>query len=235
LADAARIELATGEKKAGYHFALEKGGSISGSVADQSSSPYTSGTVYAYETDRSSNEAYSGNITSPSGQFTISGLPSGDFYVYASISGKPKVFHPMAYNPVESVTVAVEPGIDTGGIQITVPQTIENGSIAGVLHEPGRALQKRQRPPLRGDGTSGSSSVNSNSSDGSYSFTNLLPGSYVIGLREDNASPYYYGNTYDQDAATRLYLDPGENLSVSTSPLLLATTRLFPERWSIPA
>lgn len=214
LADAARITLATGEKKAGYDFELERTASISGTVADQASQPYTFGTVYAYQTDRSFNETYSGNITSPSGQFTLSSLPSGDFYVYAAISGKPKVYHPMAYNPVESVTVAVEPGIDTGGIQITVPQTIENGSIAGVVYtnqgEPYKSVSVR----LYGvDGTSSSSTVNSNSSDGSYSFSNLLPGSYVVGLREDNASPYYYGNTYDENAATRLYLDPGENLS----------------------
>jgi hypothetical protein len=213
-ADAARIELATGEKKSGFNFALEKGGSISGSVVDQSSSPYTSGTVYAYETDRSSDEAYNGNITSPSGQFTISNLPSGDFYLYAAISGKPKVFHPMAYNPVESVTVAVEPGVDTGGIQITVPQTVDNGSIAGIVYTNQGEPYKGVGVHLYGvDGTSNSLSANSNSSDGTYSFTNLLPGSYIVGLREDNASPYYYGNTYDEHAATRLYLDPGENLS----------------------
>jgi protocatechuate 3,4-dioxygenase beta subunit len=205
--EASSITLSEGEVREGIAFTPSRSASIAGMVLDESGTPYTSGSVRAYDVTRSPDDYFSGSIGS--GMYSINNIPAGTYYVYTSISGKPAVFHPSSFSPALAQMVTVTPGQMRNGIDITVPSSVENGSISGTILDRFGAVDTSIFARVIGtDGTNHNQTYNLDES-GLYLATGLLPGTYLVALGESNNPDYYYGNTFDRSMATKVLLDPG--------------------------
>ncbi|MCA9445578.1 MAG: carboxypeptidase regulatory-like domain-containing protein [Candidatus Omnitrophica bacterium] len=207
--DATVLTIAEGETIDGIDFTPSRSASISGMVVDESGTAYTSGSVRAYEISRSPSEYTSANLSG--GEYTLSNLVAGQYYVFVLISGKPSVFYPSAFSAGDAQTVSVSGGQARMGIDITVPSSIENGSISGTVLSRFGTVDSSIRVRVIGvDGTSYNNTSNLDE-NGNYLAENLLPGTYIVGLVDGIYPVYYYGGVYSMDSATRVTVAPGQD------------------------
>lgn len=204
------VEVATGVPRTGIDISLGIGGGISGQVIDDSSAPYTSGTLYF-----SVSEDASYNIASTSlnatGEYQVEHLRPGQYYVRANLSGKPSVYYSGVFSVSLAVPVEVTDEAITPGINFVIPATIESATITGTMYNESGLPYPNVQVQIEGvDGTSGTYYTNASSTDGTYVRSGMTPGTYVVALRESNLPPYYFGDTYDQAGATRIHLNPGQ-------------------------
>jgi protocatechuate 3,4-dioxygenase beta subunit len=90
-----------------------------------------------------------------------------------------------------------------------VPQSIESATFAGRVTKDGSGFYCRvYRKGV--DGYTGQSSAWTNSETGEFIMTSVSAGTYVLYADVDNAPPYYYGNTENLSAATRVVVQPGQ-------------------------
>lgn len=208
LDEARTLTLGVAERRDDIDFSPSREARISGFITDASGAPLA-GYAYAYQARRTSNDAFS-NYTA-TGAYTLSGLPSGNYYVYASVSGKPILYYNQAYGRQDATQVPAPVGKETTGIDLILPVSAENGSLSGRITRPGGFPYHSVRVYYHGvDGTSGSGSTTTDS-NGEYLFTNRTAGSYLVSVRETNLPDYYYNGTWDRGSARRIVLEPGAN------------------------
>lgn len=181
------IPVAAGATAGGNNFALSAGGTLTGTVANAvSAAPLPGVNVSIYGRIGSSLSFFRSANTNASGVYTVTGLPTGAYYVVTSTSA--------AINEVSSnraceaacttaEIAAGDPVAVTGGATSTASFSLDpGGSISGVLTEVGTGA------PVIGSVSiyrpSGSSvafvgSVSTNAS-GAYTVSGLSTGSYFV-------------------------------------------------------
>ena len=217
-AAAAVIELVTGVPKTGYNFVIGLGGSIAGEVKNETGTLYTSGTVYAYYSGDTTNYIANTSINA-SGEYLIEHLRPGTYYVRANANGV-NVYYNNAYSLGSASQVTVVDEAVTNNIDFVIPEIIERGSISGTItNQDGSPFASTSVYGKGVDGTSANSNGYTNSS-GEYTMSNIQPGSYVVYVSETDIPNYYYGGTYDENAATRVEITPGldvTNIDIQTA------------------
>ncbi|MBW8014967.1 MAG: hypothetical protein FVQ82_02195 [Planctomycetes bacterium] len=126
--DADAVSVTLGATTSGIDFALAEGGTITGTVTDQSDGTPLSGMwVYAYDFD--TGDGVSSVNTDSNGDYTLSGLPSGNYMVAVfSQQGFVKQYYNNKYNYNDADAVSVTQGATTGGINFAL---VEGGTITG--------------------------------------------------------------------------------------------------------
>jgi protocatechuate 3,4-dioxygenase beta subunit len=105
------------------NFSLAPGGSISGHVqATDNGTPISGATVYVYEYGK---QTGSTNLcalatTNASGDYTTPGLPAGNYAVQVKAAGYATRWYSNTYNPPEAMTVTVNVGATTPGINFSL-------------------------------------------------------------------------------------------------------------------
>jgi len=119
--DATRIEVTEGGEVSGIDFTVQLAGSISGAVYRADGvTPVPDAQVYAFPLDV---EVGDGAITGPDGGYRIEGLPSGNYRVEVSVPGyELLVYYPGVTDPGLAQAVQVSAPMETGGIDILVPE-----------------------------------------------------------------------------------------------------------------
>jgi hypothetical protein len=106
-----------GEDAAHMDFDLEPGGSISGIVVSGQGSPLAGASVLACEYEG----GYCLDVVTPAdGEYTLEGLPAGDYRVLATVEGQAGVYFDDTDDPGLAARVTVRVGIDTTGIDFTL-------------------------------------------------------------------------------------------------------------------
>jgi protocatechuate 3,4-dioxygenase beta subunit len=206
------ISVVAQQNTSGIDFMLHTGSIISGSITNASGTPYTSGNVYAFSVQNLEQNITSDYLDS-SGSYTLGPLMPGQYYVLTDMWNRPNVAYVDAYSIALATPVTVTDCADAVGIDITVPDTIAGCTVTGTITRISGSPYSDVRVDLIGvDGNSLSYNTNT-SSNGSYTFTDKWPGAYTVSLSKTNEEKYYYGGTYDQSAATRIYLSPDDTAS----------------------
>jgi hypothetical protein len=82
--------------------------------------PVPGAQVYAFPLDADFGD---GAITGPSGQYRIEGLPSGSYRIEVNVPGYDiLVYYPGVFEEAAAVPVQVTAPMETGGIDIVVPE-----------------------------------------------------------------------------------------------------------------
>jgi putative ABC transport system substrate-binding protein len=99
------------------NFSLGLGGSISGVVKNEAGNPISGAWVYA---SSSSGCIYTGGRTSEDGSYTITGLATGSYYVYAIASGYLTEYYDNVYDQAEATPVSVTAPNNTANINFAL-------------------------------------------------------------------------------------------------------------------
>ncbi len=165
-----RIAISTGEAVTGIDFALESGGSISGTVTD------ADGAV-AYlrvEAWKEGAPGWGGSMTASDGTYTIPGLSAGIYHVEVHFGWGPTGTTYTNYASEEKV-VTVAAGQTTSGVDFLLTT---GGSISGTVTTGGQAVQYarieawKEESPDWGDTWT--------ASDGTYTLSGLTTGTYHV-------------------------------------------------------
>jgi len=140
------VSVALGVNTGGINAQLGLPGSISGTVTDEATGdPLANICVNAF--DASSGWSMSGAVTDASGNYTITGLPAGDYKVHFSDCNWPPVYAPEWYDDKPDVDSAdivhVNSGADTGGIDAAlgrVPPCASPMEMALAIAAPGTVV-----------------------------------------------------------------------------------------------
>jgi transcriptional regulator CtsR len=177
------------------NFSLELGGSISGVVKDDSGNPIVGAWVDASGYDVS---GYSYSETRTDGSYTITGLRSGNYSVYASASVYIDEYYDNVYDYYEATPVSVTAPDETTGINFALGGA---GTISGVVEDD-------SGNPIAGatvcaDGYDVSDyAYTETSGDGNYTIGGLHSGSYIVSVEASGYLTEYYDNVYDYYEAT---------------------------------
>jgi hypothetical protein len=132
------VAVAAGTVVSGIDFALDPGGSISGTVTEAgSSTPVSSGFVDVFD---ASGGFVSGASLAADGTYSVGGLPAGSYRVLAAASGYVDELYDDIPCPVgncfipSGTPVAVTDGVETSGIDFGLSV---GGSISGTVTETG--------------------------------------------------------------------------------------------------
>ena len=107
-------------------FALAQGGSISGKVYDEQGNPIAG--AYISTWSEKGGDGWTG--TDSNGNYTVSDLPGGEYYVEVSAPGKISEFYDGVYDWDKATLVKVTPPDDTPNINFTLEQ---GGRILGKI------------------------------------------------------------------------------------------------------
>ncbi|HYG81588.1 MAG TPA: carboxypeptidase regulatory-like domain-containing protein [Pyrinomonadaceae bacterium] len=183
-----------------YTVNLESGGSW------DPAGPITGAMVVA-----ASGERRQETVTGSDGRYRFSGLPPGKYTVRVTL--------PAKLSPAEEQTFEVR---DRGCAEFNV-RAVTDGRIAGrLLDSQGRplAIKSVDLLPVGRDGKLLRHLWSITNEDGSFQYTNLPPGRYVLGVNTfdapDEDLPYrktFYPSTTDQSAAEIISLDEGQHLA----------------------
>ena len=191
-------------------FALDQGGSISGTVYHPDGvTPLAEADIHAFsDTGRSGGHTRSG----PDGTYIIEGLPTGSFRVQAEAHefGFARQFYSSTASFMDATLVAVTVGSDTPGIDFIMEA---GGTISGtvVTANPGAPIAGVEvwANPYDGDGFGGGAITDEN---GYYEITGLAPGDYrVRAQRPDGGlAGEWYNDTTDWGLAERVPVLAGQ-------------------------
>ncbi|MBE7558748.1 carboxypeptidase regulatory-like domain-containing protein [bacterium] len=211
LAGATDIVVPTATALTGYDFILLSGGTLSGTVKNENGDPYPSGTVYLAQTWSPLSDLRSTSLTS-SGEFTFSAVWPDTYYVYTSLSGKPRIYYPSSYSVGAASPVLVNEGAATTGIHIVAPSSIASGTVAGTVKFADGTPVSDNVPNIGVDGYSGTHSTNTDVYTGAFLRSGITPGTYIVRVNRSNTPSYYHHGTFVSGQATRLVLLPNQSL-----------------------
>ena len=201
LASATTISLSIGETKASIDAALEVGGSITGTVtAGSNGGPIAGVYVRAEAVATGYGSSFYGQ-TGGSGEFTIGGLPTGDYRVYFDAPDDSAWV--SAYfgggTFLTTPTVSVSVGKETPNIDAIL---VAGQSISGLVSNSAGDPLAGVQVYVRSDDGSLQRSVDTGE-DGRYSVSGLPPGDYSVRFEADSqnyAAEYYDNQTVEQSA-----------------------------------
>lgn len=185
---------------------IARGGSISGKVLKANGAPVTGVPVTFISRDGANAGPYMGRFsaqTDSDGAYRIENLPAGDYVVAAAIEDKRGGFdmrarllgesqivtyHPAAIRVRDASAVRVDPGRETGGVNITLVTRKAYAVSGTVMHQQdgtaiagATVLLVNKESELRGPLVPGMGQRTTRSdADGHWSFTNVMEGSYVV-------------------------------------------------------
>lgn len=210
LAAAADIVVGTGQQLSGIDFALGVGGSLAGSVRNELNEPYSSGTIYVAPLEDPLTAAASVSLGG-NGEYVFNSLWPRDYYVYAQLSGKPRVYYPQAFALASAQVVGVTEGLPTTGINLVVPASVPSGTFAGMVRYADGTPVNANVSVLGVDGYSGAYNANTDAFTGAFTRSGIPAGTYVIRVNRSGAVSYYHAGAFQQGLAQRLELRPGES------------------------
>jgi hypothetical protein len=176
------IDVMAPATKTGVDFALNTGGSVSGTVADAATGLAAAGAyvvVYAV----SGTGPYSGKSasTSSTGAYTISGLPSGGYYVLARGGDYvPELYHDVPCLGCALTTgnkVTVKAGATTTGINFALAK---GGTVRGTVKSGASGLGLAATVIARGASGAQLSSATADAGSGAYAIGGLPSGTYYL-------------------------------------------------------
>jgi protocatechuate 3,4-dioxygenase beta subunit len=196
--DASLVTVAAPYVTGGIDFALTLGGGISGRVTDTEGNPIADAWVHArtYGVFDGGN-AYSG-FTDSDGFYTISGMLSGDYSVFAVAAGYALELYDGAGNIVDDATaITVFAPAITEGIDFALTRA---GSISGrVVDEEGNPIEGAN---VSAQGNRGRGNGSTTDAEGYYTIIGLVSGDYVVRVEAEGKVPLYFDNVVDYDEAT---------------------------------
>lgn len=212
-ADATPVHVTAGQETPNIGAIVHRGGTISGTITDAAAEDPAEG-IYVC--------AYSGgavvghcDTTHASGEYTIVGLPEGEYAVRATPAGggpeqdyligdknyMPE-FYEGAATEATATLIATEPGVEATGKDIAMH---DGGGISGTVSGPlGEPLPYVEACIVESADELGENCA-ATGGDGEYEIAGLYPGGYVVsfwgGPRQNELSPQYYDDAQDFDQA----------------------------------
>ena len=177
----------------GINFALGAGGSVSGTVTNDSAVPIVGATVSA---NSFGCYCFVSATTGPGGTYIIPNLPPDSYTVGASAPGYAAKYYTDTYDPNTATSVAVSNSATTPGINLalalsaTISGTITNGVGAPIANAEVSLAQ------------ASSSYQTSTNGSGVYSISGLPPVCFRVTAGKSGFAPEYYNNAYTQADAT---------------------------------
>jgi len=201
------FDLADGAKREHVDLTLAPWRALSGRVVDERGDPVEGAAVMLYQSRyvngaRRLVEAFSSRFTNDLGQYRIYGVAPGRYIVSASIGavsstdvpGYGRSFFPGTSNPAEAQYVAVSAAQDTVGIEVALSRVATarvSGTLLNASGEPlGGGISLVSSRSASMVGTSVGARI---SSDGSFEFPNVPPGSYVIQVYQGRHNSFTEG------------------------------------------
>ena len=205
-AAATPVVVLAGEERLEVDFALEAGGSISGTVRDVADNPIAGVRVYVNEYDTNS---WLGDAqTLSDGAFTVDGLPAGSYRVHVDTTGTSfaSEYYNNAYDYGAATPVPVTAGENTPVIDFALEAGVSisgrvTSSFTGVdLPDLWVTALDYQTGEWRGNAQT--------QANGTYTISNLPPDIYKVNV-DTNGTEFafeFYGDTNDFNAAKRVDL-----------------------------
>lgn len=142
------VTIADGEETSDINFAMNRGGTISGTIVDAQGDPIYGANIQAYTQGGRGQDYeywYGWASSDQDGNYTISGLNSGDYIVSASYYGhyfSVTEWYDDAQTESDATPVPVILGQGTDGIDFTIDTPTDFGSVAGnITNEDGAPVQ----------------------------------------------------------------------------------------------
>jgi len=208
---ATQVCVIEGETTANIDFALDLGGTISGTVTLPGGGPIPM--WGAYVNAISADGTYYGGYVEANGTYAIDGLATGDYIVKAYGSGYASQYYNGARLSGDATVVHVVEGQETTSIDFDLQV---EATVSGVVRDgQGNPLQYayvRAEPWPGGAGTD--VWFGSTGADGSYVIHGLSDGCYVVwALAQGHAPEYYGGVHWQEDGPTQVCVQQGSATS----------------------
>lgn len=216
------VIVVAGGATTGQNFALVQAGSISGTVSNAVSSAGLAN-VCIIAGPTSSGTGFATAVTTGSGSFTLSNLSPGSYalVVDPTCFGASASTYAMALST--GTGIAVVAGATTSGALFSLAQS---GSVAGTVADAvtGAGIAGVCLTFGQSQGGSGFSTATTQS-DGTYTATNLAPGTYDIDVSPSCNGPSSYVEEFQVGAASVIAgtTSSGENYKVTKSNLKVTT------------
>ena len=210
LKDATPVEVTDSTTVDNIDFTLSSGGSIAGTVYDAEDSTGIAGaavTLWYRQGGR-----HLRTFTDQDGNYRFSGLPAGDYYLFANQKGYDGKFYDGADRRRDATPVTVAENAEVTGIDFYLPRfETQNGTITGVVTEEPDSLSGDVGAPIVGAfvvaiPVSQNALAQFDITDpyGNYRITNLAPGDYIVLTWAPGYVGEFYDNVHDWRQATRI-------------------------------
>ena len=227
------VAVTQGSATAGINAALTKGGSIAGTVTDESGQPVQNISVYIAELNSTTgNLTYAGSaVTDAGGNYSVGGLRTGTYKVSFSLVGcygcAQSNYLPQYYNnksdPSLADPVSVTQGSVTPGINAKLAT---GGSITGTVTDgSGQPIQNINVAVLKLDSSSGQwvwTAPTSSDANGNYSLVGLQTADYKVVFSGANYFAEYFNDKPDVGSADLVPVTAGEVTSGINASLTTA-------------
>ena len=181
-------------------------GTISGKITNSDLKPITDPNVDISPVGHSNYSTH--DYSDDFGNYTICGLRSGDYKIYASEDGYVRTYYNGTINPDNGAIVTVPPSSKVSGIDISL---VTGEVISGIVTDNyGRPISSQQLYADNLDFDINTSSYTDNF--GTYRFDTLAPGSYILHTVRNNYFQEYYSNKYTAQDADLIDLVTGTPL-----------------------
>lgn len=207
------VAVSAGQTTGGLVMRLDRAGSLSGTVVDAlTGTPLADVSLYAWSVD-GANGTMGWGWSGSDGSFTVSGLPTGSYILYAyDFSGG---YVPTYYDGVTvldaATPLAVTTGHDTGGIRMRM---VMGGAINGHVRDARNGAPIPDAFLTAVDGAGNWSGFGFSAADGSYTVTGLFTGDYYLHAQEGSGAfaPKWYSNADRFEDATAVPVVEGSTV-----------------------
>jgi hypothetical protein len=208
------VSVSLGETTNAINFGLARLGHISGKViTDTNGSPIEGVTV---STKPVVGDGSYSTMSQPGGNFTITDLPPGNYYVqayYSFLGNTATEYYNHSNDSNSSVPVSVTLNVTTSGIDFSLP--LLWGQISGVVTSDADGSPIEGLEVWASSTSGGTGGTATTQQDGSYTIKGLTTGNYLLGipLCYNNYLGEYYNNTSDYSAASPVSVTQGVTTS----------------------
>ena len=205
-ARAATIALGAGEALTGVEVPLQRAGVIAGQILDEGGRPLAGARVDALESRMIDGRTALASIASAQsddrGEFRLTGLPAGQFYVsaldpaFAHVGDETgalrymPTYYPGVPSADQATRVIVTPGTDAPGAVFKL-HVVHPAQVTGTIRTPGAHQLVSGAVLMRSVYVEGLATIRSQDvmirPDGTFTFRNVPPGQYEIRARGDMA------------------------------------------------
>ncbi len=198
---ATQLNVVAGGNISGIDFGLDRAGTISGTVSDNTGTVLPGMQVSA--TSLATGKVYSAT-TDASGHYVVQGLPGGDYQIQVGGANYPSV----DYNNGAPVTVGA--GVDTSNINLELsPVGTISGTVTDALTgQPIANAYVNAYSPSDGSGSSAQTDAN-----GHYVISGLTSGSYQMEANSPGYVVTYFNNITNSNSATLVTVVAGADTS----------------------